>query len=129
MASNAPKDFTFRTERTGGLAIAKNTEHVLGIMQHLLFKVKGRDDMNPDAGLSLRSKVKPVVREGTRDSDYEQAIYDQLMTYTDLIPNSIVVINEDGVYRITMAVTWMNDVYIVASGQDPDSLSVTIAAK
>ena len=123
------KDFTMRIEDTGSMALATATEHVLNTVQHLMFAVPGRDDMEPELGLNIRNKIRVALAEGERDTDYEQEIARQFLTFTDLAPTSVIAITENGEYHVHLTVSWNNQYFQLQVGQDPATLTIAILPK
>lgn len=122
-------NITFRMSRMGDPIVSNNGENICNIFQRILYMVPGTDDYNPDMGLDIVSRSKLQYTEGTRDTDYETRIVDQLFKYTDIVPLNVIAIYQDRILRIYMDCTIDNQEFRLQSSSDLDKFSTQILPK
>lgn len=122
-------DFSFRTEHTGCMAVTSGKEYICNIAQRLFYTIKGADEYNRDMGLDLPTRAKKPYHDGYRDSEYEQEVLKQFLTYTDIIPSVVVAMYQDKMLIITMRATYNGEEFTLRASSDPKKLATHILPK
>lgn len=123
------EDFSFRTEHTGGMAVTSGQEYICNIAQRLFYMAPGTDEYNREMGLDITTRAKRPYHDGYRDSEYEQDVLKQFLTYTDIIPSIVVAMYQDKMLVITMMASYNGEEFTLRASSDPSRLATQILPK
>lgn len=122
-------DITFRMSRLGDPVASNSGEAVCNKFQRLLYMIPGTDDYNPNMGLDITTRAKRPYAEGARDTEYETQITEQLYTYTDIVPLSVIAIFSNKSLVILLNCQVNNQEFQVQVSSDPNALATVIQPK
>lgn len=123
------KDISYRLGYSGNAILASGGEVVCNAFHRLLYMVPGEDEYNKDMGLDITSRCKRPYTENSRDVEYETMIAQQLMTYTDIQPITLVAMFQNGILVILMDCMYNNNQYRIQDSSDPDTLAAMVEPK
>lgn len=123
-------DITFRmSTRTGEAIVSSNGESVCNMFQRLLYMVPGTDDYNKNMGLDITTRAKKPHINGTRDTEYEALVAEQLFAYTDIVPLNVVAIFQDQILAIYMDCRIDDQEFRLQTSSDTNKLATQILPK
>lgn len=117
------KDLTFRRSTAGAWTLASPAEFVLSTVQRLLYMKPGSDIYNASMGLDAVGRSVRSYVEGSRDTEFETRMVEQLQTYTDIVPLAVVAVYHDSLMEINLTATYDTQEYRLIFSVDPNTLS------
>lgn len=123
------EDFTYRQEHTGSMAVSSGLEYICNIVQRMFYLIPGLDDYETSMGLDITTRATKPYEDGYRDSDYEQEIVRQFITYTDIIPSTVMAVYRDRILVVSMMASYNGEDFQIMVSSDPTQLSTQVLPK
>lgn len=123
------RDFTFRVQHTGAMAISQQGERIVNICQRLFFMKPGTDIYNTNMGLDIQGRAMRPYADGERDTEYENEIIRQFIDYTDIVVGSINVTFRNSMLVVVMSGRLDGMEFRLQLSSDPNTLATQILPK